>query len=348
MNERKPSAGSNNADVFGTIQSAVPTPIPASQGDNDPSTRGIDKPLPTISSANGSPAKPSAEDMSSTMGSSTATQRRSMHSRQPASDVFDRDEPLPQTTPQRALASFSEDVNGMFSGIGETHLANELGLPPDSLRVKARPANARSPVSDGTQRFPLDLGKPLSEPRAMPVPSRTTSLPAKADARQASLAPLTLSRTPSSPNLQSQPLTPISRTSSKASAQLEQKDQQPVSDFGPAEPSKQNEDTLKGHRTREISGATITGSKYASASVRLVGSPRPQSVHTLASPGRSDQEWVTSPTTDIQSNEATEDSGTPGASQDDEERGRRLACEFLEDDYRSMAYDKVAMFLGGP
>jgi hypothetical protein len=39
---------------------------------------------------------------------------------------------------------------------------------------------------------------------------------------------------------------------------------------------------------------------------------------------------------------------TPGGDEDDEEKGRRLACEFLEDDFKSMAYDKIAMFLGGP
>jgi hypothetical protein len=34
--------------------------------------------------------------------------------------------------------------------------------------------------------------------------------------------------------------------------------------------------------------------------------------------------------------------------EDDEEQGRRLACEFLENDFSSMSQEKVAIFLGGP
>lgn len=34
--------------------------------------------------------------------------------------------------------------------------------------------------------------------------------------------------------------------------------------------------------------------------------------------------------------------------EEDEEKGRRLACEFLEGNYEHVASDKVAMFLGGP
>lgn len=39
---------------------------------------------------------------------------------------------------------------------------------------------------------------------------------------------------------------------------------------------------------------------------------------------------------------------TPGADEDEEEKGRRIACELLEDNFKSIPYDKVAMFLGGP
>jgi hypothetical protein len=38
---------------------------------------------------------------------------------------------------------------------------------------------------------------------------------------------------------------------------------------------------------------------------------------------------------------------TPGPGEDDEEKGRRLACELLDDDFSTIAYDKAAIFLGG-
>jgi hypothetical protein len=34
--------------------------------------------------------------------------------------------------------------------------------------------------------------------------------------------------------------------------------------------------------------------------------------------------------------------------EDEEEKGRRLACEFLDNDFSSMSSDKVAEFIGGP
>ena len=33
--------------------------------------------------------------------------------------------------------------------------------------------------------------------------------------------------------------------------------------------------------------------------------------------------------------------------EDDEEKGRRLACEVLENDFSNISADRVAMFLGG-
>jgi hypothetical protein len=32
----------------------------------------------------------------------------------------------------------------------------------------------------------------------------------------------------------------------------------------------------------------------------------------------------------------------------DEEKGRKLACEFLDDDFTSVPHDRVAEFLGRP
>ena len=342
--ERKRILSGKDADVFGQVQTTGVERQPKTV--DDPAPVSLEKPLPVISSADGSPAKPTSEDLPFKQLSPTATQKRSMHSRQPASDAFDREsEPaMPMTTPQKALASFSEDVNGMFSGIGETHLANELGLPPDSLRIKNRPGAARSSTADGGRRAPVELAPRLKDDRSIPVASRTTSLPGKPSSAQSYLAPITLTRTPSSPNLSPRPITPPSRSSSRSSLRRK-KENGHVSDFGPAGTA--NEGTVKA-RTREISGTTITGPSYASSSVRLVSSPRPPSVHSVRSPANPSHEWLASPGSAAQTEETLERIVTPGGDEDDEEKGRRLACEFLEDDFKSMAYDKVAMFLGGP
>jgi hypothetical protein len=273
--------------------------------------------------------------------SPTSTQRRTMHSRQPASDAFDNDEKRPPlTTPQKALASFSEDVNGMFSGIGETHLANELGLPPDSLRVKDRTKSNQSNISTSSGRFPSDLGIKSAHDRPTPVPSRTTSLPATP-----SLAPLAANRTPSSPmpTMADRPPTPVSRTSSVKSVKKPQLEPAPA-DFGP---SRSNGDTYQ-PRQREISNSTITGSTYAGASVRLVASPRPSSIFSSPAVSTNGVEWSKTPEVGIQREDPVEVVLTPGPGEDDEEKGRRLACELLDDDFSTIAYEKAAIFLGGP
>jgi PH/SEC7 domain-containing protein len=264
-----------------------------------------------------------------------------MHSRQPASDAFDNDDKRPPlTTPQKALASFSEDVNGMFSGIGETHLANELGLPPDSLRVKDRTKSNQSNITTNSGRFPSDLGKKSTHDRPSPVPSRTTSLPATP-----SLATLAAQRTPSSPMpSMADPLpTPLSRTSSIKSVKKPQLEPAPA-DFGP---SRTNGDTYKA-RQREISNSTITGSTYGSASIRLVASPRPSSIFTSPAASTNGVEWHKSPEAGTQRDDPVEVVITPGPGEDDEEKGRRLACELLDDDFSTIAYEKAAIFLGGP
>ena len=264
-----------------------------------------------------------------------------MHSRQPASDAFDNDEKPPMTTPQKALASFSEDVNGMFSGIGETHLANELGLPPDSLRVKNRTKSSQSAISDSSRRFPSDLGKSTSRVSA-PVPARTTSLPATP-----SLAPLAVNRTPSSPHPGpvERSTTPISRSSSIKSVKKTHQLEPALADFGP--PAAVSDNTYKPRR-REVSGSTITGSTYGGASVRLVGSPRPASIYTSPASTTNGGEWHNSLELGAPIEDTVEVVVTPGPGEDDEEKGRRLACELLDDDFSTVAYEKAAIFLGGP
>jgi PH/SEC7 domain-containing protein len=328
---------SNDADVFGEVQSTT-----ANHSTDGTTAKGIDKPLPVIRDSN-MPLLENKLVHSSTEQSlsPTATQRRSMHSRQPASDAFDNDEKRPPlTTPQKALASFSEDVNGMFSGIGETHLANELGLPPDSLRVKNRTTSNQSNISANSGKFPSDLGKKSPHDRPSPVPSRTTSLPTTPN-----LAPPIANRAPSSPmpNMAVRSPTPLSRTSSNKSVKKAHLEPAPA-DFGPTQSIN---DTYK-PRQREISNSTITGSTYAGASVRLVASPRPSSIFTSPAVSTNGAEWHKSPEVGTQGEDAVEVVITPGPGEDDEEKGRRLACELLDDDFSTIAYEKAAIFLGGP
>jgi len=309
---------------------------------NASTAKGIDKPLPVIRDSGMTLLENKLVHSTTEESlSPTSTQRRTMHSRQPASDAFDNDDNRPPlTTPQKALASFSEDVNGMFSGIGETHLANELGLPPDSLRVNDRTKSNQSNITTSSGRFPSDLGKKSTHDRPSPVPSRTTSLPATP-----SLAPLAAHRTPSSPMpSMAEPLsTPLSRTSSIKSVKRPQLEPAPA-DFGP---TRTDGDTYKA-RQREISNSTITGSTYGGASVRLVASPRPSSIFTSPAASTNGVEWHKSPEVGTQRDDPVEVVITPGPGEDDEEKGRRLACELLDDDFSNIAYEKAAMFLGGP
>lgn len=235
----------------------------------------------------------------------------------------------------------------MFSGIGETHLANELGLPPDSLRVKNRTKSVQDTMQAEPRRFPAELSKASTTDRQAPVPSRTTSLPATP-----SLTPTPTNRTPSSPHPVVRPKTPVSRSSSIKSAKRPFQLGPPLADEAPLlppilPPPAVNEDTIK-PRQRETSGSTIAGSSYNSPSVRLVGTPRPASLQTSPAGSQVLAEWRRSPHSADQTEDTMEVVMTPGPDEDEEEKGRRIACELLEDNYKSVPYDKVAMFLGGP
>lgn len=231
----------------------------------------------------------------------------------------------------------------MFSGIGETHLANELGLPPDSLRVKSQTKPALSALPDEPGRFPAELSRAAIKDRQAPVPSRTTSLPATP-----TLAVASTNRMPSSPH-PPRPKTPISRSSSTMSSQKPPPLAPPLDDFGPTvSTTAADQDITWKPKQREISGSTVMGSTFSSPSVRLVGTargtPRPTSIHTSSVNG----DWGHSPPSAEQTEDTIEMVTTPGPEEDEEEKGRRIACELLEDDFKSVPYDKVAMFLGGP
>jgi hypothetical protein len=118
-------------------------------------------------------------------------------------------------------------------------------------------------------------------------------------------------------------------------------------------------------RGKNLSIPVIGSTPLVPSSVRLVGAPQfetkslldPDPLHRTAfrasSPwGRQTPHSTPSGTPSGLSTHRLEDPPVvptlPEGEEDDEEKGRRLACEFLEGDYTNVPADKQAMFLGGP
>lgn len=312
-----------------------------------------------------------------------------MHRRQPA-DAFD-DESRYQNqraspSPRRPVTmSFSDDVAGIFDTIGQSDPAKELGLPPESFRIRDRTKSGD--ISISRIRFPADLGRSTSNdnPRKDqklvvpgPISLRTSSLPNGGSPRIDSGASLQ-QRSPSSPVPSSRPLedslvlpTSVSRSSSSSSRRRTKTDtgtypslvapnlgsplQIGEADFAPK--STGEDTTLRANREAELP-------PLSPASVRLVNSPQVSSIAGSGFSGRSGAHgaiatpWGRSspapraPSTVTDNMEIVKTPigsrrGQEDTDEDDEEKGRRLACEFLENDFSSVQADKVAEFLGGP
>ena len=347
----------------------------------------LHKPLPPLS--------PSNENVSLAPALSESSQpaRSSGHTREAATA-----QAPPESPRAPSLSTFSEDMAGIFSGIGQSDPARELGLPPDSLRKKDR--SARDTASNSARRFPLELGRSLeqrSEAKPLPYPTtRTSSVPSSSPNPTPSLAAQrsTSSDPSGSTSLQVDniggaslvPRRTFSRTSSTSSRRhrnaSNHSDQQatltpapfgsPVlvdgdSDFGPS--INNGDATLRG---KSQDHDTVSS---ATSSARLVSSPRPQSVHSssfvtikIAKDGLARSSFIaaspwlehtphpeeTTPslTTPSRLTDPPDFCGPPitpnGTGEDDDEKGRRLACEILENDFTNIAADKVAMFIGGP
>lgn len=367
---------------------------------SDGSILSVDKALPPLRPIDDtSPIPPP------TRSSASSSNRVSGHTRQAATTHEDDSSsprscqnPSPQPTarpsspdPSQASPSFSDDIAGMFDGIGQSELARELGLPPDSLRSQGRRKSADS------RRFPAELGRVDSMERRrsatksvhlpLPVPNkRTSSLPGSTP--QLDRSPRVSQGTVSSPDpsVESSLVPPptVSRTSSSSSRRRAKTAGNDASyaalsaaplgspllisnavsgDFGPLSGS--GEATLRakphGEDLRPLSPQSVS----------LIASPRPDSIqqtifnpHTLITNPSTPSAFVNSSPWGAQS--PTPASLTPGRmedplefvsspvtpylenGEDDEERGRRLACDCLENDFSHVAADKVAEFLGGP
>lgn len=350
---------------------------PTGRRPSESSPRAIDKPLPEY------PSSPSVSMPSSRSESKFGT----MHRRQPA-DNFDEDSRndarRAAPSPRRpATMSFSDDVAGIFDTIGQSEPAKELGLPPDSLRIRERTGSGDIPAS--RNRFPADLGRSTSVDSPMrgqkltvpaPVAQRTSSLPSGGSPRLDGTSSIP-QRSPSSPGPSPRPLddalippASVSRSSSTSSRRRTKTDNgaypslippnlgSPLrigdSDFAPVKGF--DSATLRAKKEPELP-------PLSPASVRLVTTPQLNRVNGSGFSANGDQSakpWGrSSPTPRVPSGgtDSVEIVKTPTGSrrgrngeddEDDEERGRRLACEFLDNDFSSMQSDKVAEFIGGP
>jgi len=309
-----------------------PNDTPTISEQAEPTADGRQSTTPTAQSIIGDTDKPLPPLLPTP--SSPSLHRGTLHRRQPAG--HDDSEPIGLFPRRRPVTmSFSDDVAGIFDSIGQSDPAKELGLPPDSLRLRDRTASANSGLP--TKKFPTDLGRSMSidSPRKerlavpSPITQRTSSLPRNSSPQATPGAPLSRSSSASSSTRQHPSLTlpdlgsPIRVNSS---------------DFGP---------DMNGHADTTIKARTETP-----ASMRLVTSPKVDDVkglniitETLAKSTFTSQPLSPKPPIE---EEVTPTTPTRLPGEDAEEKGRRLACEFLDDDFSSIQRDKVAEFLGGP
>ncbi|WWD21934.1 hypothetical protein CI109_106422 [Kwoniella shandongensis] len=364
-------------------QQRVPSPIYEERRSMSPTTSrqvssnsilSMDKPLPAV-----------RDEDDTTQRSASETRKSSLHVRQPASTADEQDSPprpahQPSASPATAaVSSFSDDMAGMLADIGQSEPARELGLPPDSLRSR-NPDKIRSSTMDTARevvrsnRLPSDLGRPLpsddgSRYLLSPVPTqRTSSLPTSPKIGQPPAAPQRTASSPHPSMTGDSSLMPVvssvsrssSRSSTRRSSERQRSVNPPTNDLPSASMLSDEKDVQS---EKSIS-------PLLPQSVKLVSSPRPDSLrstsHDPTTEGLAKSSFIhTSPwgkqTPRMRSNTQASDQleivnslpGTPSKrdgseEEDEEEKGRRLACEFLEGDYSSIQADRVAEFLGGP
>ncbi|KAK8846626.1 hypothetical protein IAR55_005713 [Kwoniella newhampshirensis] len=361
--------------IYESRRSVTPT---ASRQVSTGSISGADKPLPAVRDMENAPQRSNSGTQKSSLhvrqpASTVEEDDNPPHTSQ-------RPSPSPATA---AITSFSDDMAGMLANIGQSEPARELGLPPDSLRSKSGDRNR--PTSLETAReaayssmLPSDLGRPLQTKEGgkyllSTVPTqRTSSLPTSPNFDHTPFAP---PRTASSsqPSLRGDmSLMPVvssaPRSSSRSSSRRSVERKKAVlstTDTAGASPLIDEKDVKDVQSEKSIS-------PLLPQSVKLVTSPWPDSNNTthqdpldLTSDALAKSTFIAaSPwgkqTPRLRSDTQRSDQmefvrslpGTPNKGNDgheeDEEKGRRLACEFLEGDFSNVQADKVAEFLGGP
>ena len=329
----------------------------------------VDKPLPSLR-----PSENITAVASSSRRMASHPIRGSGHTRQ-AATIQEDDSSSSNYSPQPpVMTSFSDDVAGMFDGIGQSEPAKELGLPPDSLR-----SNDKSSVKE-TRNYAIELG--VTSPAD---PSKSSMSP----------SPLPSKRTSSLPSGSSKVENPPRRKSSPLLDEMSLKPPRPVSRASSSSSRRRRKDTANGGSyaalTAPLGSPLLINNGYFGApleiedrasieqlrkkdfspplpqSARLVSSPQPDTAAVdkiIPQSPPTEPSFTAHPPWGAQSprppdrspsklDDPLEYVDSPVAPktddrEDDEEKGRRMACDFLDNDHSHVPADKVAMFLGGP
>ncbi|WVQ83934.1 hypothetical protein IAT38_006078 [Cryptococcus sp. DSM 104549] len=375
---RTPSSSAQEKRARSPSASVTPTEA-GNRRTSDGSVLSVDKPLPAL--RDGSRESSPSRANGSKRGSGT------LHIRQPASvaeadETPSRENSIPRPAPSPATAavsSFSDDMAGMLANIGQSEPARELGLPPESLRDRSR--GRAEPIETGKEglrgRFTTGLAKSTSDhgtglllspppnPRTSSLPTIHSSLSPKPDTSAGPSVPKRNASTPS-PVLTSESLMPTvghaSRSSSLSSHQRSTEGKEAPLPLRPADdiPPLLPQSVKLVSSSRSLVGSNHTGDSGGDPAKSFINtspwgkqSPRQPSPHeqregeveVMVSPPQT-------PATNHESGngngDANEEGSAADVTEDEEERGRRLACEILENDTTNVQGDKVAEFLGGP
>ncbi|WWC87292.1 uncharacterized protein L201_002180 [Kwoniella dendrophila CBS 6074] len=283
----------------------------------------------------------------------------------------------------RTVHTFKSDMAGMLEDIGQTDPAKDLGLPVDSIRGnKDRTSSMETARETARSRFPSELGRNSKDTSShlSPIPTqRTSSLPIGSPQLDRIIPKRTTSSPSPNPSLNGDSgLVPhpqmLSRTSSRSSGRRSAQSKSPANSNLP---SPARSPSLS-HGKKSFDRSQGQGdSPLIPSSVRLVSSPPPQESSqlypniaplNLNDDGTSKSSFMNSSPWGKQTPRTMSAPGpiygnkedqleivntppdTPRTTheEDEEEKGRRLACEFLEEDFTNVPGDKVAEFLGGP
>ncbi|WVQ76687.1 hypothetical protein IAR50_006361 [Cryptococcus sp. DSM 104548] len=374
-----PSSRPGSVGIAGGRVSITPT---TERRESGASALSTDKPLPAVrvTDQGALPAPTEKKSRSSlhvrqpaNASEEETTPVRTSSSRKPA--------PSPATA---AVSSFSADMAGMLANIGQSEPARELGLPPSSMRKKengrgkfpadlSRTASQESPPATGPQRSAsLPANNLAKQEPSSPQRASTSHIPSylatagKAQASQFSRSraasqtsgirletqmegsegSLLSARPSTAPQIspifgenkrlghQSSGLVPASvKLVSQANDALET----PAKDSPKSSPPTAWGRQSPGTSVPESSDPELVRPQSNSGSVPSERAKHDDGdVEMMASPPR------TPSRADTVNTEATENA------EELEEKGRRLACEFLDEDTTNVAGDKVAEFLGGP
>lgn len=345
------------------------------------STSSSDKPLPRIR-LNGDDVSAPLPVEAAPRSSGHTRQAATIHEDDPSPSSSLHPSPQPPI-----ISTLTDDVAGMLDGIGQSDPARELGLPPESLRSKDRRRSQdtrRFPIELGRT---ASTARRDSEVRPVnllsPVPARRTSSLAARTPKSKQVLP----HRSSSPNMEGEETdSKLSRnnstdssTSSRRRANIA-RDKQNTQQYATLSAAPLGSPLLISNGNVDFGPLVDSGDATIRAkprsddllplspqSVRLISSPLPnenQAPQILRNDSAARAGFIaTSPWGAQSSNPTTPYHGrmedplecvtspvTPNIDrgEDDAERGRRLACEFLENDFSNVASDKVAMFLGGP